>query len=408
MYLATTAMKKKLTALLLGIFLAGSIVAQSESDERALINVSNGMSVVRDSQFLLNMRFRMQNRVGFRTGSLEDLSIDEIEARIRRLRLRFDGYVGSPRLQYYIQLSFSRADQDLEDVGDEPKIIRDAIVYYVLSDRFYVGLGQSKLPGNRQRVVSSGNLQFAERSIANRAFTVDRDFGIFGYYTFLSGDRPLLLKAAVSTGEGRNITRTNTGLAYTARLEWLPLGNFAGGGDYSEGDLAYEEKPKISLAAGFCDNRRTTQTAGQLGDQLGAGVAADIFTWIADAHIKWAGRAVFIEYMDRRADQTFVINAAGGSSYVGQGRALNVQLSQLLSSPLQDDRKLWEAVFRYSQVWPRYATEQASLQEVLLGVNRYLNKHRIKLQGHVGYNSLRLPGRDNQWLSAIFQVEFGI
>lgn len=401
-------MKKKLTSLLLCLLLAGGILAQSESDERALIDVSNGMSIVRDSQFLLNMRFRMQNRIGFRTNSFEDLSVEEIEARIRRLRLRFDGYVGSPRLQYYIQLSFSRADQDLEDIGDEPKIIRDAIVYYVLSDRFYVGLGQSKLPGNRQRVVSSGNLQFAERSIANRAFTIDRDFGIFGYYTLLAGDRPLLLKAAVSTGEGRNITRTNTGLAYTARLEWLPLGEFTGGGDYSEGDLAYERKPRLSLAAGFCDNRRTSQTGGQLGDQLAAGGAVDIFTWIADAHLKWAGRALFVEYMDRSANQTFVANAAGGVSYVGQGQAFNLQLSQLLSSPARDTRKLWEAVFRYGRVWPRYATEQAALQEVLLGVNRYLNKHRIKLQGHVGYNSLRLPGRDNRWLSAIFQVEFGI
>lgn len=401
-------MKKKLTGLLLGLLLAGGVWAQSESDERALIDVSNGMSVVRDSQFLLNMRFRMQNRIGFRTNSLDDLSVEEIEARIRRLRLRFDGYVGSPRLQYYIQLSFSRADQDLEDVGDEPKIIRDAIVYYVLSDRLYVGLGQSKLPGNRQRVVSSGNLQFADRSIANRAFTIDRDFGIFGYYTLLPGERPLLLKAAVSTGEGRNITRTNTGLAYTARLEWLPLGEFAGGGDYSEGDLAYEPKPKISLAGGFCDNRRSNQTGGQLGDLLAAGEAVDIFTFIADAHIKWAGRALFVEYMDRRASETFVTNAAGGVSYVGQGRALNVQLSQLLSSPARNNRRLWEAAFRYGRVWPRYPTEQAALQELLLGVNRYLNKHRIKLQGHVGFNSLQLPGRDNQWLSAMFQVEFGI
>lgn len=401
-------MRKKLIGLLLGLLLAGGIFAQSESDERALIDVSNGLSVARDSQFLLNMRFRMQNRIGFRTNSLEDLSVEEIEARIRRLRLRFDGYVGSPRLQYYIQLSFSRADQDLEDVGDEPKIIRDAIVYYVLSDRFYVGLGQSKLPGNRQRVVSSGNLQFAERSIANRAFTIDRDFGIFGYYTLIPGERPLLLKAAVSTGEGRNITRTNTGLAYTTRLEWLPLGEFRGGGDYSEGDLVYEETPKISLAAGFCDNRRTTQTGGQLGDQLAAGVEVDIITWIADAHIKWAGRGLFVEYMHRQASETFVVNAAAGISYVGQGQAFNLQLSQLLSSAAHDANKRWEAVFRYSRVWPRYATEQPSLQEMLLGVNRYLNKHRIKLQGHVGYNSLRLPGRDNRWLSAIFQVEFGI
>jgi phosphate-selective porin OprO/OprP len=159
--------------------------AQSESDERAMVSVTKGISFAQDSVFLLNMRFRMQNRIGARSNNLPDLSVQEWEARVRRLRLRFDGYVGNPKLQYYIQLSFSRADQDFEN-GGEAKIIRDAIVYYNFSPQFYIGMGQSKLPGNRQRVTSSGNMQFADRSIANSSFTLDRDFGLFAYYNHVS------------------------------------------------------------------------------------------------------------------------------------------------------------------------------------------------------------------------------
>ena len=157
-------------------------IAQNESDERALLEVQNGISISKDSLFKLNLRFRMQNRFGLRTESGEDLAIEQIDFRVRRMRLRLDGYVLNPRIQYYIQLGFSKADLDL-DGGDFAQPIRDAIIYYYLNPNFYFGFGQSKLPGNRERVVSSGNLQFVDRSIANGVFTLDRDFGFFAYYT---------------------------------------------------------------------------------------------------------------------------------------------------------------------------------------------------------------------------------
>ncbi len=55
------------------------------------------------------------------------------------------------------------------------------------------------------------------------------------------------IKGAVSSGEGRNFITTDEGLAYTGRVEVLPLGKFKSKGDYSMGDLAREEKPKLSV-----------------------------------------------------------------------------------------------------------------------------------------------------------------
>lgn len=194
-----------------------------ESDKRALLNVDEGISFAKDSLFLLNLRFRMQNRAGFNTLDGDDFKINEFEMRVRRLGLRFDGYILNPKFQYYIQPGFSKADLDLES-QNMAQPVRDAIVYYFAINNLYFGFGQSKLPGNRQRVTSSGNLQFADRSIANAAFTVDRDFGFFGYHTKKMGDNSFFqLKGAITAGEGRKASKTNNGLAYNGRVGYLPL-----------------------------------------------------------------------------------------------------------------------------------------------------------------------------------------
>ena len=194
-----------------------ALQAQTESDERALIEIHDGVTISKDSMFLMNLRFRMQNRIGFTTVSGDDFSVKAVEARVRRLRLRLDGFVLNDRVRYYIQLNFSRQDLDLvEDLVAQP--VRDAMVYYHFNKHAYIGFGQSKLPGNRQRVTSSGNLQFPDRSIANAAFTLDRDFGVFGYHTIPMGVQQVQIKAAVSTGDGRGAVPENEGMAYTLSL----------------------------------------------------------------------------------------------------------------------------------------------------------------------------------------------
>src|SRR5690606_4304722 len=176
--------------------------AQGEIDERAMIFKMKGLEVAtKDSSFYANFRFRMQNRIGAYTNGGSDLGISEFDARVRRLRLRADGYVLSPKLGYSIQLAFTRSDQDFDNTGIA-NIVRDAVVFYHFTDNFYIAFGQNKLPGNRQRVNSSGQLQFAERSLVNGNFTIDRDFGLTLNLSKKIGEMPFNAKAAISTGEG--------------------------------------------------------------------------------------------------------------------------------------------------------------------------------------------------------------
>src|SRR5690606_2801014 len=91
-------------------------------------------------------------------------------------------------------------------------IVRDAVIFYNFTPDFYIAFGVNKLPGNRQRVNSSGQLQFADRSIVNAAMNIDRDFGLKAYYKHKIGGKAIYhLKGAISTGEGRVANNTDNG-----------------------------------------------------------------------------------------------------------------------------------------------------------------------------------------------------
>lgn len=382
----------------------GLLVAQEqEVDERALIEVKDGISIREDSIFLLNLRFRMQNRLGFTTVSGDDFSASAVDARVRRLRLRLDGFVLNDQLRYYIQLNFSRADLD-QEAQDVAQVIRDAMVYYHFNEYAYIGFGQSKLPGNRQRVTSSGNLQFADRSIANAAYTLDRDFGIFGYWTIPIATQEVQLKAAMSSGDGRGALPINGGMAYTGRIEWLPLGPFTNKGDYSEGDLEFEPRPKVSFGAVYSWNESSARTGGQLGSDLYDYRSAG--TFIADVMAKHNGWALSGEYFDRRCDDPITTNVSDAVRVVTVGTGANVELSKIFKS-------MYQLAGRYSLVVPADDIEayRVRTEEVLLGSTKYLNDHRIKLQFYGGYrwigSHMALDAPLNSW-TALFQVEFGI
>ncbi|WP_375582639.1 porin [Cyclobacterium xiamenense] len=198
-----------------------------------------------DSVFSLNIRFRMQNRALF---NFYDGDPTKIEGKVRRLRLRFDGFVYHPRVTYVIQLSFTPEDMDWERT-QFPNILRDAMIFYKVNPHLTLGLGQTKLPGNRQRVNSSGDLQFVDRSIVNATLNVDRDFGIQAKYSRqFRGNFYYVLLGAISTGKGRNFFEEVSELSYTGRIELLPFGRFEAFGDYFEGDLMREKTPNCPLA----------------------------------------------------------------------------------------------------------------------------------------------------------------
>ncbi|MGJ8593957.1 MAG: porin [Aquaticitalea sp.] len=356
-----------------------------------------------DSIFQLNIRFRMQNRLTYLNNEDEDPAY---EALIRRLRLRFDGYVGDPKIIYVIQLSFSPADVGpLEDDGNI-NIIRDAIVFYRPNKHWNIGFGQTKLPGNRQRINSSGALQLTDRSINNSRFNIDRDFGLQVYYlNELQNKFSYNVKTAISTGEGRNWTKEpDNGLAFTGRLELFPLGAFKNNGTLFEGDLKREDTPKFMLSGVYHYNEKARRTQGTIGNELFE--KRDLKSLFVDTVFKYDGWAFQAAYMNRTADNPITINPADINelryAYVGDG--YDTQLSYLFENN-------YELIGRYSHQKPndKIANLTPQTNQYSLGITKYIWEHSLKLQTEITKTDLNYfdNSKAENWYVR-FQVEIGI
>lgn len=357
-----------------------------------------------DSLFQFNIRFRLQNRVTYIDNEDEKPAYD---GQIRRLRLRFDGYVGNPKFLYAIQLSFAPGDVGEIVEGENINIIRDAVVFYRPNKNWNISFGQTKLPGNRQRVNSSGGLQLTDRTINNGKFTIDRDFGIQAHNMNEFKDKfSYNLKAAVSTGEGRNITKkADDGVAVTGKIELMPLGAFSKDGTYFEGDIAREKKPKLLFSGAFQQNNHARKTQGQLGNYLFE--KRTMKSVLLDGMFKYNGWAAMASYMSRTTnDNAITINPDDitESNYVFVGDGFDYQLSYNTLSN-------YEFIARYStqKVGEDIKKLAPDSKQLSFGVTKYIWEHTFKLQSELSFDKLTYfdgTSKNNWYLR--FQVEIGI
>lgn len=368
-------------------------------------NFGKGIGITSpDSLFQLNLRFRIQNRVTYMDEEGEKPSYD---GQIRRLRLRFDGFVGNPKFLYALQLSFAPGDVGEVKEGENLNIIRDAVVFYRPNKRWIFSFGQTKLPGNRQRVNSSGALQLTDRTINNAKFNIDRDFGFQAHYLHENKERfSYVVRTAVSTGEGRNATgQADDGVALTGKLELYPLGSFTKDGTFFEGDLMREATPKLLVSGAFQQNNQALRTGGQLGDDLFA--PRTMKTLLLDAMLKYNGWALMGTYFSRNTSKNpITVNPIDDTQvrYVFNGSGYDAQASYLFPSH-------YEIIGRFSsqRVSQSIETLAPNTREFSLGVTKYLWEHAFKLQGEVNYDHLEyFDGSTKGNWYVRFQIEMGI
>lgn len=367
-------------------------------------NYGKGLGITSpDSLFQLNIRFRIQNRVTYIN---EESTNNSYEAQIRRLRLRFDGYVGSPTFLYVIQLSFAPGDVGVIEEGDNVNIIRDAAVIYRPNTKWSFIFGQTKLPGNRQRVNSSGALQLTDRTINNARFNIDRDFGFQAYFINEKKNQfSYNIKMAVSTGEGRNWTKTSDdGVALTGKLELFPFGSFKKDGSYFEGDIAREKTPKLMLSGVYHQNNRAVRTQGQLGEELFE--PKTLRTIFFDGLLKYNGWSIITTYMQRKANNSIAFNPTNVTefNYVYAGYGMDYQISYVFPSN-------YEIITRYSiqNIDKQIKAFVPNSNQYSLGLTKYIWEHSLKLQTEFTYTTLNYYSSNvnNNWF-ARFQIEIGI
>lgn len=363
------------------------------------LTFKEGILFRQENDFMMRMRFRVQTRFTAETKTATDLDLDTAEFTVRRTRLRFDGFAHNPNFLYRIQLSFTRGDQDWDN-SQVPNILRDAVAGWRWHPNHTFWLGLAKLPGNRQRTISSSAQQFVDRSLLNATFNVDRDVGIQQHSKFGS-DMPFWVKLALSNGEGRNQPNRNASMATTARIEWYPLGSFHDDGDNFEADLGREPSPRIGLSASTSANQKTSRTGGQLGLELGDDEFRSMETRFLDFVYKYRGHSVSAEYGKRTAANPVV----SPDIFVYEGEGFNVQTGYLFESN-------WEPGLRYTEIWaaPEIRQLTQDTQQYTAGLSRYIKNHVVKVQGDLTYQE-KSPqftmSYESSWIARV-QLEFGI
>ncbi|MCP9763212.1 hypothetical protein EGI31_09605 [Lacihabitans soyangensis] len=302
---------------------------------------------------------------------------------LRRARLNFQGTALNPKFTYRIQIGFAHGDITSANADAENNLIlRDAMLNYQAAKWLKIGFGQTKLPGNRQRQVSSANLQLVERSVVNNNFTLDRDKGIWFYTNFKFNKTILKPTLAISSGEGRIVSNKNGKLSYTLRTEILPLGEFKNNGDYVESSLEFEPKPKLAVAGVYSYNQASVRTMGQLGNYLYNSATSDIKYYGGDLLFKVKGFSFESELYRRESSAGVIINAEDTrlKNHVIAGTGFLMQSGYLIT-------KKDEIAVRYGQITPdeKMQSVMNKQQEYVLGYSHYFAKHSLKIQTDATY-----------------------
>ena len=308
----------------------------------------------------------------------------EQQAWVKRGRLKFDGFMVNENLRYKIEFDV---------VGG---YVRDAMVKYRFAKHSDLWFGQGKLPGNRERVVSSGNLQFADRSLFNSHYTLDRDVGFQFHHYFEVGEKFIIRDAyAISSGNGILNKTFKPSPSLTAKIELLPFGFFTKKGDYTGADLQREKTLKMALAFSADYNMGTSKSRSHIGSTLGD--TRDLLTLNADVLFKLKGWSLLAEWGMRSAanDSALVYDAVGvaeSAFYTGWG--MNAQTGYVFKNN-------WEIALRYAFTTPDDLLDRNNVPvtyyhkqtDQTIAVSKYIVGQKLKIQADLTYRDR--VGQDN-------------
>ncbi len=401
-------MKLKSLIIVCCLFVLNISFAQEISDTtfgKGLLNF-----VAKDSTFSVKFAPRIQ----VRSNSSWDYTGDEYGSPeynfiVRRARLKFDGFAYSPKLKYKIELGLSNRDISGANQFNRntPRYILDAVIMWNFAKNWELWAGQTKLPGNVERVVSSGNLQLIDRSLLNSRFNIDRDLGLqLRHKSKLGGKVVLREKFAITQGEGRNVTEGNEGgLQYTARVELLPFGTFKSKGDYVQSDLKREQSSKLMLAFTYNFNQDAVRERGFAGDYMirtdGSIYATDQTTIFVDAMYKYNGFSFMGEYAKRTANNEIATEIDGRTptgDVVLTGNALNLQAGYLFDNNV-------EIAGRFTSVNYEAITNASPVKQYTLGFNKFVVGHKLKVQSDLTFTNVD-GNKDNITFRLGFDLHF--
>ena len=375
------------------------ICLDNYAQEIAYESFGKGIKVqAKDSSFYGKLGFRFQSL--FSSSLNLENDVWDRSMMIRRSRLKAEGWALSPKFSYKVELALSNRDikgGSKTEFGNTANIILDAVLKYHINSNWSLWFGQTKLPGNRERVFSSQKLQFVDRSLVNARFNLDRDVGVQLHHKGNIGNLVVKEAFSLSLGNGRNvIINDENGYQYTGRIEFLPMGEFTGKGDYYGADLAREKTLKMAIGITADYNNNAFRSRGNLGSFLIDPVSEDYITdnlntLFVDAIVKKNGFSSQAVYAIRKSPNSL------GDFGVGQG--LNLQAGYVFTNKV-------EFAARYSNINAELISSLNDQSEYALGFSKYFSGHNLKCQADLSYHDLELT--EDDFLRFRLQVEFAL
>lgn len=333
-----------------------------------------------DGEFALATRVRGQFRYALEDGASGLVH----QFRIRRARIVFGGHLFGANNRFKMELAVSPNDlgigddlaEDLEDRVLSNSPLLDLYMDFRQLRDLSVRIGQYKLPSNRTRVISSGNLQMVDRSIVNSEFTLDRDMGLDLRSADFLGLDLLRYYAGVSIGRGRDSQGFDDfGLNYFLRIEVLPFGMFR---DYSEVDFLRSDRARLSMGAVYVHQDRNRGLRRITSKMPEDGGTTDYHMVMVDAIFKHSGFTAQVEaalrYGERNQDgdtrEGTLTPARNGWGAMLQAGYLLKDVPFEVSARVGAVRGMGEAD----------ATSLGDTHEVGVGMGWYFFEHPFKLQ----------------------------
>jgi hypothetical protein len=327
-----------------------------------------------DNRFFLNPWLRGQFRYSspfdeapLRAQEFANEPGDEVE--VRRARLKMEGRLFSERVGIYFEHELA---------GDRPLL--DLRLDFDFGHELLMRIGQYKVLYNRERVDSSGKQQFAERSIATYAFTLDRQRGVTLAKHWAKGTAAAnWLMLGIFEGDGRGSGPRGDQAMFVARWQWEFLGERL---PFSQGDLHFRTTPAATLSFGASSvrgpyTRFSSSGGGQLDgfdqttdDRYTLRQAVQEFAW------QYAGFSMQQELHVKKIDDHETSQDStllGGYAQFGKAWAVQVLGKE----------RAWELALRYARVdWDTPLPDRVQ-DEVSAVANLFLSGHDNKFTAEV-------------------------
>ena len=333
-----------------------------------------------DGKYATDIQLRLQLRYSF-PFEQSPLSLEDFDngrqhiLQIRRARMKIGGNAFTPKLKYYMEYELASSN------------LLDFWAIYSFNKAIRVQAGQYKARYNTERIISSGRLQTADRSILTRPFTIDRQTGltVFGN---ISGPGVLNFSywMAVFSGIGRGqFIHDDDALMWTFRGQWNMFGEEMG---FVSSDIKQLSAWRGYLAGGFVTNqsqftRFSQNGGGQLRGYPDPGEPGQyrVNQFFVETAFKKSGFSWQQEFHWKRIHDNLdnTSRTLGGNYY---------QLGTFPVTYIKNFPKQLELAARYSFYFPDLSTTNSGEQEITFSLNWFFKGLNNKLTAEISYLEL--------------------